>query len=406
MYVTPITNLTDARLQSNKIAKVNCRLNLDNNQSDAISFSGKTLPANVFVNKVGSFTKEQLKLLLSFNMWEPNVMVKMPESQVEKEIWLELLDKRKIIDKFVKLNNRGYSGMTEAEKKAHKLKLTEQEKRYGSIIDYFRQLDEKRESDIKPHTLEKYWLRLKKENINKDGKFSVDDLIEIISGKKEINPIEKLEAEKPAMHTSKLLSQNEVLLSVEKDYEKYLRENINLYLGNFEDAIKGCKEIVKTYKSDIVRYPKINKKIVGIFERMRRKYNLKVERLGRVDIYDIGEAWRKMNENVADMKVTSQEILSLKNQFAKQKNDKNLQAQLIAAEEKLAKAKKQWTEDMLDSVECEAKNREIFREKGAFSEYDFLTGINKDLLRYQELSRISKENKGVLPEDIWTEILA
>ena len=46
-----------------------------------------------------------MKILLSQDIWAPKLKVKMPESQLEKETLLEILENRLKLDKYVRLFN-------------------------------------------------------------------------------------------------------------------------------------------------------------------------------------------------------------------------------------------------------------------------------------------------------------
>ena len=67
-----------------------------NKKTNEMSFKGGLKPEII---------KNQLKILLTQDIWEPKLKVKMPDSKEEKEVLLEVLKNRAKLDRFTRLSN-------------------------------------------------------------------------------------------------------------------------------------------------------------------------------------------------------------------------------------------------------------------------------------------------------------
>lgn len=430
MHITPISYLRNSG-KAQSTPKPDIAYNVMKYHSlDAVSFSG--------IKPNPDLLKNQLKILLTQDIWAEKLNIKMPESELEKSVLLEILNMRKNLDRYTRLTNERLRIILDVRLRNELLQtnpnspqIQELEKdiaKRGNIakvistldkqidleknknkqaIDYFKNIERMEEEylqnrQIKSNMMAKFWDQVRKNNINKDHKYSTQDLIDIVSGKKDLPKAENIvKTAKP----EKLMTKRQILSEVQKKYEAYLRKNINIYTGNFEDAIKGCNEVINLYKQHISKYPDFGKQVVKALEEIRKKYNFKVERLGIVDIYDVGKAWKEMEVDFNEIKALDKVIKSLKATLAENSSNKDLNKLLLETEEKFANLKTSWTKDMQESVSCEAKNRIIFSKNGVLDAYDYLTGANKDLLCYKELNEICKRNNGVLPEEKWEQLL-
>lgn len=428
MFITPVSSVNSAYapsvvLQQNANARQNA---LNPLKADTVSFSGNKIKLSP------EQLKNQLRILLSQNIWAEKLEVRMPENDLEKEVILEVLEHRKNLDRFTRLKNergRTLSALNdnneliehspsdmELRKKSDVLRNkltaldkqieTETKKRKHSI-EYFDNIDNLADEYldnnlIKQNLLAKTWDSIVKNNINKDKNLSTQDLIDIISGKKQIS------AEAPKKPSVAIISKKHLKAVIEKEYTQYLRETVNLYMGTEHgtEAVQGRKIMEERFAPQIKRFLGDRKELLPIYHKVENMFAQKTVLLGETDIYPIGEIWQDMDKGVKEMKELISIINATKDMLAKTPDDVKLQRALKKAEKKLAETKKDWTGALTYSINYEKINRERFAAIGSKDQYDFLTTENKTINRYKELANMAKENKGVLPENVWAEILA
>lgn len=399
---------------------------------DKVSFQGGPKP---------DVLKNQMKILLSQDIWAVNLSVKMPETSLERETLLEILQNRLKLDRFARLTNEraklkgliSYIKSLSNQNPSHKdlPQLLQELKKYGNIdstlktldknilleakknkpaMDYFNNLA-KIENEyldkriIKPAQLEKFWHKVVKNNINADGQHSTKELIEIVSNEQ----IQEVTSAKGIKAAAPQLSKKQLLLQIEKQYENYLRENIEIYEGRMDrsvDAQIARKLIYKTNIEGISRYPGIEKQFSKIYETVENKFTYKIDRLDGIDIYPIGEIWQDMRPVEAAIKSSMKEISLLNEQLAKDPANKKLQAALSKQEKALSENREDWIRGMKFSIKYEGLNRERISSAGRLAEYDYLTGESKTLKRHKNAFEIYNNNNESIPDEYWTQILA
>ena len=98
MFITPVSgalNVYNAKsLPDKRCVKKYGKLD---NSVDSVSFSGglKTNP---------EVLKNQFRIFLTQDIWAEKLAVKFPESLMEKEVLLEVLNHRKFLDKYARFN--------------------------------------------------------------------------------------------------------------------------------------------------------------------------------------------------------------------------------------------------------------------------------------------------------------
>lgn len=401
----------------------------ENSNVDKVNFLGGPNPEIV---------KNQLKILLTQDIWDVNLKVKMPETTLEKDVLLEILKNRLKLDRFTRLSNEkfqlktqiGYLNSLLLNDPSNPMipKLMKELQNRGNLSSVFKTLDksieleakknkpaldyfktiEKMEDEylekklIKPSKMEKFWYKIKGNNINKENKYSTEDLIGIISGEKgQINS----ESNKII---NKSLSKKQFLSKVERQFEDFLRANVDIYskdTSHYEDIVRAQKYILETNKEDINRFPGITKIFPKIYEGTKSKYLHKVDRLLDIDIYPIGEIWSDMNIVEAEMKRLGREIPLLRKQVINNLQNQQLIEELKIKEALLKEAKEDWIKGVKHSVNYEHMNRERMIAAGRVEEYDYLTSENKTLKRHKMAMKILAENNDTIPDDLWKNIL-
>ena len=431
MFISPIMNSPKAS-NANLLQNYSSHKNIHGkNYGNSISFSGKTLSPEVL--------KNQLRILLSQDIWAEKLNVKMPETEMEKEVLLEILRQRIPLDKFARLSNekaritwnvnflrellekdpmnpqisvicqelKKYGDLTKTIETICK-KLHFEQKKNKAALEYFKAL-QKLEDEyissklIKNHALAQFWAQVKKHNINAEQKFSTEELIDIISKSEVSGKTKEAAKTKPVVSVTR----KQILASMQKQYEQYLRENVNIYMGehHWKEAVKGRKELLERNLTVLRRFPDLDKQLNKMFDSVQKKYSFKTNCLGEADIYPIGEIWKELTKGIGEIKDKISEIESLKSKLSVS-DDAKLKSALEKAEEELAELKKDWADNLSYSIKFEKANRAAFIKIGTLDNYDYLTAENKEILRYKELANLCDKNTGLLPESVWKELLA
>ena len=382
--------------------------------------------------------KNQLKIMLSQDIWAVKLPVKMPETALEKEALLEILNNRMKLDRFTRLNNTKAAliakichanSLLEKDPENNELpELLEEIKNKGNLesvfktldknikleaaknkpaLDYFKNLEKLEEEYlqkkiINPSRLNKFWFQIKKNNINADEKYSTEELIEIINSGK--NP----EIHQPASLNPKPLSKKQVLDKISEQYEQYLRENVNIYderMTHYDDAQKAQQQIIKTNKEFFKKYPEIEKQVPKIYNYIENKYRYKVDRLMDVDIFPIGEIWKDMDKVESEMKQIKREINNIKAQIDKNPDNTTLKDQLYKKQDELDEARKEWLLGLKYSVKYETENRHRMADKGRLAEYEYLTAENKTIKNHKEVFKMFENCNNKFSDELWAKAL-
>lgn len=399
-------------------------------QTDKINFMGGPNPEVV---------RNQLKILLTQDIWDPNLKVRMPETSLEKDVILEILKNRLKLDRFTRLSNEKFQIKTkisylnslltndpsnpeipmllkELQSKGNLSSVLKtldksidlEAKKNKPALDYFKNIEKIEEEYtkkklIKPSRMEKFWFQLKGHNINKDNKYSTQDLINIVSGEK---PVILEDANRVA---SKPLSKKQLLAKVEKQYEDFLKENVDIYsdkTSHYEDIVNAQKYILENNKSDIERFPEVKKLFPKVYEGIKSKYLHKVNRLLDVDVYPIGEIWKDMHIVEVEIKKLERDIPLLRRQVINNPQNQDLIEELKIKEDLMKEAKEDWIKGLKQSLKYEGINRERMIAANRGEEYDYLTTENKTLKRHKAAMKILEENNDIIPDDLWNNVLA
>lgn len=180
-----------------------------------------------------SFTKSRIarnrfKILLTQDIWAPRLKVKMPETSLEKEVLLEVLGNRLKLDRFTNLSKERfatkadviiYNNLLEKDPKNPEIsEIKERLDKKGNLVKYIRILSEQINKELKQnreamnyfknieHMEEDYlkskllkeskignfFTQIQQNNINPDGKYTTEELIEIVKNAEITDSINKL----------------------------------------------------------------------------------------------------------------------------------------------------------------------------------------------------------------------
>ncbi len=436
MFITPVScvnNTYNATQVQNKYAQ---KFYGTANAADTVSFSGKP-------QQDPEFQKNQLRVLLTQDYRANKLAVKMPETELEKEVLLEVLKHRKNLDKYVRCRNEkmkilwdfhDYITYPEDKKDSPEFKelehdlfkrgnlvkvldnlnetLAQEEKKHRASLDYFKNIEAMNDNYqlVKVNALEKFWRQIEKNNINSNPdpkqKYKTEQLIDIVSGKMPLPENPEVEKPKP---TGAWKPKKVILAEAREKYEKFLREEINIYRGanQGEKAIQGQRKLVYNINTTTSeKYPHIESDLSRVFKEVRDKYMRQKAILGQTEIFAVEKIWEDMDQGITEMKNALQEIAELQKQSEENPEDKSISDSLELTKQQLAETKKLWIEYLIFGNQYEQKNRDMFVEMGKGDAYDYLTGICKEILRYKELEKICNENNGELPEEEWAKLLA
>ncbi len=210
MIVNSISAFQTSYVKNNSYKNTTTAPKLNEMKYDSVSFSGMS-PQTL---------KSKYKVLAAYDIWAPNLKVKLPDTFLEKEALIEILNRRARLDKYTVLNNERFvlktkilelNELMETNPSSPRIAVLKQElEKYGdwdaalealekdiaiekrensADIKYFKELgrledkfwDKKiiRNSDV-----EKYVARVEAENINPNGKYTTKELIKIIANHK------------------------------------------------------------------------------------------------------------------------------------------------------------------------------------------------------------------------------
>ena len=378
--------------------------------------------------------KNQYKILMCQDIWAEKLKIRKPESPIEKEVLLEVLQNRLKLDRFTRLNNYlfklktkvGYINslienspanpeLPKLKKEVEKLgnlqsvykTLNKQIKleaaKNKSALEYFNNIDHLQEEYLERKLINsskmyKYWKQMEKNNINENEKYNTNDLINIIT-----------DSSKFAISKSAHLSKKQLLDKVTLRYEDLLRERINIYgatTNHTPDAIEAQRILAKENLNDLKRFPDIAKQINKICKSIENKIKYKADRLGGIYIHPIGEIWHDMNIFKSDIKLLSRDIENIKEQLVKEPDNELLKVNLKIKEDLLNKTKENWLTGLKYSLKYEAENRQRMIDGDREAEYNYLTEKNPILNKYKEFLEIANQYSEKIPEDVWTKFLA
>lgn len=381
--------------------------------------------------------KNQLKILLTHDIWAPNLKVKVPETAMEKEVLLEVLQNRQKLDRFARLTNQRFKLRTQVNElnsllennhnHPDTIRLKTELEKHGNVESILKTMDKNIETEakknqpaltyfkdienmehnyleqklIKNSIIDKFFHQISKNNINKDEKFSTKELIEIISS-------DTAKAAKTTGKQTVALSKKDILLSIQNQYEQTLRERIDVYSGqtNHNNDAKAARKFITENNSSLLKkYPDIEPKLTKIYETIEQKFTHKVDRLTGVDIYPIGEIWKDMKTVEGTIKAANIEIQELKIGLAKYPNSNEIKEALTKKEKLVEVMKKEWIKGAKYSIKYETINRQRMVDAGRLTEYDYLTGENKTIKRHKQAMDIYIKNNNCIPDELWAKIL-
>lgn len=380
--------------------------------------------------------KNQLRILLTQDIWAQKLRVKYPESEVEKEVLLEILKNRAKLDRFARLTNQKFEIRTTSNYVKHLEKtnpedkslpeLIEKLKIYGNIettlntidkkieleakknkpaLDYFKNIENIEEDYLNKHLIkfqkmDKFWHQVRKNNINKDMKYSTKELIDIIEQGK---PAAVTTANAAKIKPSGQLSKKDFIARIERQYEQFLRENVDIYnekIQRFEKAQKAQSLIYTENIDGFKRYPDVQKSLGKIFDTVQNKYMFKVNRILGIDIYPIGEIFKDMYVVEDDMNNLLKEIKLLNQELQTKPDNTELKKALEEAKQALEVHKKDWLTRLEYSMKYEKFNRQKFAEAGREAEYGYLVDKNIVLNKYKKAFEIFEENNNLTNEEL------
>ena len=301
--------------------------------------------------------RNQYKILLTQDIWAEKLKVKRPETPVEKEVLLEILQNRMKLDRFARLNNLlarlktkvdfannmiendpdnpdlpellreiNKQGNLDSVYKTLKKQIQMEAAKHKPALDYFKNID-KLESEyldkrlMKYSRLEKFWYQIEKNNLNPDGKYTTRDLIRIIS-----------EENKPEPKQTAPLNKKQLLDKMTRQYEDILLESLNIYskiTNHDKEAYDAKKTLAILNLSDLKRFPEITQQVGKMCANIESKITYKAQRLSGLGIYPIGTIMDDMVYMKAEIRKMTDNISQLKEQLNKNPNNQEIKTEII-----------------------------------------------------------------------------
>lgn len=413
--------------------------NIKNKTTSTLHSNKNRLVNNVFKGSIKTeISRNQLKILLSQDIWAEKLAVKKPETPLEKEVLLEILQNRKFLDKFTKLNNEKYRLINEIStlnflidkdpSNSEIPKLKEKITSRGNLDSILSTLNKKIELELKKNKpafdyikniekiedeyrkrklindskMNKFWHQIMKNNINEENKYSTKNLINIIEN--DTTPA----GSQNIQEVAKAHSKKSLLEKVSNLYEQYLRENIDVYEGRiyrYKSELSEHKEIMDLYNQAITKYPEIKKQFYKISEALENKFRYKIQQLNKIEVYPVGEIWKEMKIVEYDVKQLNNSINILTKQLEKNPDNKEILESIIKNKELIKDLQKKWLYGLEASMKLESVNRQQIAKAGKLADYNYLVGENKTRKRYQDAYNLFHENNYTIPEDKWSEIM-
>ena len=385
--------------------------------------------------------KNQMRIYLCQDIFAEKLKVKLPETALEKEVLLEVLKNRLQLDKLTRLANEKLRlktklneavSLLENDKKNPRLeelktelakkgnleavvdtmtKTIEKEKKIKkSAVDYFSNVSSLEDEYYKKNFIsaakvDRFIKSVKTNNINKNGEYSTQDLIDIIEKQAFQEKAEqKSNIKKPKISINK----NRFIEILTSNYEDFMRTHVNIYRGK-DGSISTKKYLANNYFvekfSDYFnKFPEVKSHLDKICTSIRLRYLKNIHRFEDINIYNLERILLEMDKVLAKAKTLQAEVNELEAKINETANDE-LKKQLLDKRVELTKSKVLWQE-YLDTTMCgEQENRNRLRKAGFEQEYDYLVEKSSEINRFKELHKILKDNNDMLPDNVWTELL-
>jgi len=385
--------------------------------------------------------RNQMKIYLCQDIFAEKLKVKLPETALERDVLLEILQQRLQLDKLTRLANEKMKIKTKLEEavdlvennpdnprleelrtelsKKGNLSSTvetiskniEKERKVKKpALDYFANIASLEEEYYDRHLItsakmSRFLTSVKNQNINKNGEYSTQDLIDIIQKQgfqEKANTAKTASVQKPSMNKSRFIA------ILTKQYEDYIRSHLNIYRG-VEISFKiltplAHNHVHEKYGEYFKKFPEVEKQLNKICSFVQMKYKNNIARFKDINIYVLASGFSQMDEILPKIKRLNAEYNELKT--------KSLETPTEATKKTLLNKKAQLTahkilwQDFLDTIiDAESDNRNSMKYAGFEKEYNYVTEKCNELNKLKELYQIYKQNNDTIPDEIWEAIL-
>ncbi|MBR1461159.1 hypothetical protein IJ596_05960 [bacterium] len=338
--------------------------------------------------------------------------------------------------------------------------IKNEKSKYGKEINFLEKLDqlEKTYTELKLITqkeINEYYDSFNKHFLNRDRKLSAQELLDIFrrgeaanyaQTTKEAEKIAAAKAQKaeeardfalrqkqqeaaPKAAVAKLTAQRRkaaeqariaksgpaiqpgenIVIEAGKGFEQSLRKVISIYRDNFEVAnVFGQDLITRTAERYGRVYPNIGTRLKAVINDKINIYNKHVQNVGIPDLslYNIGKYLNYLDKGILEIMDGQEKVNKLRKLNNSSKGNERTKAQLEKAKAALKRSKARWLDGVKKLVKGEEYNRNVFVELGQAESYDYLNGMNKELLLYKRINKLSQEKHARLTNADWDEILS
>lgn len=373
--------------------------------------------------------KTKILITATSDIYAPKLKIKKPETLVEKEVLLEILEKRKFLDKLIRLTNERFRTNViideynelveknphseecqnlkeEIDKKGDLKKYYEtvdkqiaiERKKYENSLNYFAEIDQLEDEylehkKLKLTHIDKYYDQVEKNNLNPNKEYGTKELIEIVQAI-EVDP-QKI---KQALNDAKSL------------FKKTMLENINIYQEekiDFKNIVENAKNTAENAFSNFIKSNNDFKKEFNEFcreEEQRCKDT--ILSLQKIRMHVALDAFFNLLEETEEaIKILIDEIKSDKKLLKKDPKNEHLKKTIENKEDRLADAKDVWIEYLISCVNLEKENINIMKNANCSKKYEYIVENNKKVQKYREAIKVYNENDGEIPEEFWNKLL-
>ncbi len=383
--------------------------------------------------------RNQFKILLTQDIWNPKLKVKIPESDMEKEVLLEVLNNRKKLDTYSWYKMKISSAVSELEyvkellskplegqdlsrrlKEIHSClpdwgpisnfekKMKHTAARNEKALNYFDEIDTLKDTYIqskliKESQLKRFWNKVVEGNINSKGSLSTKDMIDIIKD----TPV----AKKGTLNEVPSLSREELLNLCENQYVQYIRENLNIYKEHCKQLwdVKNdaTKAVIKKFGNILSVFPNIYtqlykacKPMEDMFYKLIDKTSVNIPWDVRIDMDDIFFDMQNIEKLLSkDLKT----IERLKKTIANNPDNETIERALKIFKQ-INSLKEDWLKNMQYFVEYDTECRTKAMRTDSFETFEYLTSENKTLKKLKTAKEFVENHKKI-PDSFWTDIV-
>ncbi len=268
-------------------------------------------------------------------------------------------------------------------------------------------------------SLDSYADKVRKFNMNPDGKYTPEELLKFIESgkppvkeqvaKKVSTPVVIVKSKPKNVPALSSRLKNEFIAKLEKQYEEALLKNLNVYYDADKQAPLTNQARMSVLDGNVglfKKYPEIvTQDLIKIYGKIDQRVVEYVDKINKTDLYALGEHWEDMAVMETQLKYISNDIKGVKQALIENPDNKSTQTTYKTLLKAFKILKKNYESAVKKSIRYEGYNRRRVEKAGSLMEYKYLTDNNPVLNKHKELYALMKSNNGQLTEEQWAKII-